>query len=125
MSSLFEQATRSKFRFSTTRGLVTTEDLWDLSLEELDLCAVALNRKIKATQEESFLTKATTDDRLVSQLEVLKRVIEYKQEQEELKKQEAIRKAQREKLLELIDQKQYQQLSELSVEELKEQLAQL
>lgn len=123
--SLFENATRNKYRYLTGRGFVTTEDLWDLSLQELDRTAVQLNREIKTTQEESFLAKNTTDTNLIERLEVLKTIITYKQDQEEIRKQEALRKVQREKLLELIDQKQHQQLSELSVEELKERVNQL
>lgn len=123
--SLFENATRNKYRYLTTRGFVTTEDLWDLSLQELDRTAIQLNREIKTTQEESFLAKNTTDTTLVERLEVLKTIITYKQNQEENRRQEALKKVQREKLLELIDQKQNQELSQLSVEELKARVNQL
>ncbi len=132
--SLFENATRKKYRYFIDNkidnknkpgyftGYVTTEDLWDFSLEELDKTAVALNRKIKETQEESFLAKSKTDDGLLEQLEVLKRVIAYKQEQEEAKARELERKAKEKTLLELLDKKQQKKLDSLSEEELLEQL---
>jgi outer membrane protein TolC len=88
----------------------------------LDKTAVALNRKIKETQEESFLAKSKTDEGLLEQLEVLKRVIAYKQEQEEVKARELERKAKEKTLLELLDKRQQEKLDSLSEEELLEQL---
>ena len=123
--SLFEQATRNKYRYATNRGLVTTEDLWDLSLQELDQTAVGLNRQIKATQEESFLAENKTDESLIGRLEVLKAVITYKQEQEENRKQEAVKRTERAKLLELLDAKKDEHLATLSVEEIQKKLAAL
>jgi hypothetical protein len=119
---LFEKATRQKYRYLTAKGSVTTEDLWDLSLLELDKTAVALNREIKEIQEESFLAKSTTDERMAEQLEVLKTVIKYKQEEEQNKRLEAERKAERARLLEILDQKQGEQLMSLSIDEIRERL---
>ena len=57
---MFEQASRSKFRFNSSQGLLTTEDLWDLPLTStryanLNDIAKELNRTLKATAEEDFV----------------------------------------------------------------------
>ena len=35
--NLFEMATRNKMRFSSTKGELSVEDLWDLSDKDLDV----------------------------------------------------------------------------------------
>ena len=49
--NLFELATRRKFRFETTRGNLTIEELWDLSIESLDRIAVALHKKVNTSDD--------------------------------------------------------------------------
>ena len=44
LTNLFEKASKMKLRFSTTKGVLSTEDLWDLSLESLDRIAKNLKR---------------------------------------------------------------------------------
>jgi len=58
---MFRTATRSKLRFSASMGYVTTEDLWDLSLIELNSIAKDLNAKLKnekIAREEAVDNKA-------------------------------------------------------------------
>ena len=58
---MFEKATQEKYRFETTKGLVNTEDLWDLPLVGGNCClddiAKDLNRDVKENEEESFIVK--------------------------------------------------------------------
>ena len=58
-----EYATRKKLRFSY-KGSISTEDLWDLSLEELDRIFKGLNAKVKQSQEESLLEKKEKSEKL-------------------------------------------------------------
>ena len=74
--NLFEIATRRKFRFETTRGNLTIEELWDLSIESLDRIAVALHKKVNSEETVSFVNtskKANTGDEL--KLEIVLHVI--------------------------------------------------
>ena len=48
---MFEIATRNKFRFPF-KGVISTEDLWDLSVESLDNVFKTLNSEMKKTKEE-------------------------------------------------------------------------
>jgi hypothetical protein len=107
--NIFEQASRQKFRFESPRtaGRLTTEDLWELSLEDLDEVAKNLNKRVKASAEESFIKKVNTGNKkLETQLEVVKSIINTKLEDQEKRKLAADRKAKRTQLIELIAQKE-------------------
>lgn len=124
--NIFEQASRQKFRYATNRGNITTEDLWDLSLEDLDTAAKALNKQVKSSSEESFIKKTTTSNKkLELQLEVVKSIINTKLEEQENRKLAAERKQKREKLIELIAKKEDDSMSRKSIASLKAELDKL
>lgn len=123
---LFEQASRLKLTFNTNKGQLSVEHLWDLSLDSLDTLAKAVNRELKASEEESFVktrTKANTE--LVLRLEILKRVIEVKLQEQEDKKNRAAKRAQLDTLEQLRDNKALQELQSLSLDEINARIAAL
>ena len=123
---LFEQASRLKLTFSTSKGQLYVEHLWDLSLDSLDTLAKGVNRELKASEEESFVktrTKANTE--LVLRLEILKRVIEVKLQEAEEKKSRVAKRAQLDLLEQLRDNKALQELQNLSLEEINARIAAL
>ncbi len=128
MSDLFLKASRQKFRFNTTSGHLTTEDLWDLSLESLDVIAVALDKHNSAVQErKSFIqatsTKQTRETALFADmLEVVKAVIEIKLAEKAAEKVQRDKTAQRKFLLELKSKKEMEKLEGLTTEAIDEQL---
>ena len=121
---MFEKASRLKIRFATTLGVISTEDLWDLPLTShrsvsLDDIARSLHREIKDSAEESFVTKATAaDEKLQLGFDIVKHVIEVKLAEREVAATAAAKKAEKQKLLSLIAEKQEGALKEKSVEEL-------
>ena len=124
---IFEYATVKQLRFSY-KGSISTEDLWDLSLEELDRIFKGLNAKVKQSQEESLLEKkekSEEEERLEVQIAVVRRIVEVKLEEQEAKKKEADRKAQKQKLMAMIAEKQDEALKKSSIEELEKMLAEL
>lgn len=124
--NIFEQASRLKLTFNTNRGQLSVEHLWDLSLDSLDTLAKAVNRELKASEEESFVktrTKANTE--LVLRLEILKRVIEVKLQEAEEKKNRAAKRAQLDTLEQLRDNKALQELQSLSLDEINARIAAL
>lgn len=124
--NLFEKATREKFRFLTGKGNISTEDLWDLKLEDLDRIAKGLNREIKAGDEESFIHKRTTANTLLSdKFEIVKHVISVKLEEADKKLLAKERAAKRAQLIELIGKKEITALEGKSIEDLKTELASL
>lgn len=129
---MFEKASRLKLRFTTPRGSITTEDLWDLPLLALnggpclDDLAKALNRSLKESEEESFVKPKTTSNTTLSlQFEIVKRVIEVKLAEAEAREQAAERKAKKEKLLGLIAEKEDDKLRKTGLAELRRQVAEL
>lgn len=122
---LFEKATREKFRFDF-KGNCTVEDLWDLSLTNLDTIYRNLKREENAKKEESLLeTKSKADETLEAKIEIIKHIVTVKQEEAAKKRNEVARKAEKENLLEIINQKENEAKKSLSIDELKKRVAEL
>lgn len=68
VETMFETASRRKYRFPF-HGSINTEDLWDLSVQNLDLVFKALNAQVKQSSEESLLqTKNPASQQLETQI---------------------------------------------------------
>jgi len=123
-TNIFEQASRLKIRFATGRGTISTEDLWDLKLEDLDTIAKSLYKSVKEGGEESFIKKRTTvNEKLELGFELVKHVIDAKLEEADKKKLAKERAEKRAQLIELIGKKEITALEGKSIEELKAELA--
>ena len=130
--NIFEQASISKLRFESTRGELSTEQLWDAPLTSrngfsLDDIAKQVNRELKATAEESFVTPASTSgsSKLQLRLDILKHIIAVKMQARDEAAAASERAAKKAKLLEVLAEKQDSGLRDLSVEELQAQIASL
>lgn len=121
MSNLFEIASRRKYRFPF-KGLITAEDLWDLSLAQLDGVYKTLNKTAKADGEESLLSEHKADIDLANMIEIVKHVFTIKQEEASARKAAAENAEKRARILEVIEQKQDEALHSMSEEELKKLL---
>ena len=79
MSKLFEVAARKKYRFPFI-GQVSTEDLWDLSITNLDSVFKTLNKEKKQNEEESLLSvKSEADKEVENKIEIVKYIVAVKQ----------------------------------------------
>lgn len=131
-SNLFEYATRNKLRFASTRGELSVETLWDVPLRSnndfnLDAIARTANKALKEATEESFVSTTRTPEhtRLEMTLNIIKHVIEVKLSDEANARQRAENKKEKEKLLQILAEKQDGKLSALSEKELKKRIAEL
>ena len=80
-NEMFVTATRNKFRFPF-RGQISVEDLWDLSVENLDSVYKTLNSQVKKAKEESLLnTKSREDEIIEMQIEIVKYIVSVKQDE--------------------------------------------
>ena len=125
MNNSFVIASKKKLRFITNKGQIATEDLWDLSLEALDTIAVSLDEKLQNTRK-SFIgrrEKASAEDEL--RFDIIKTVIETKVDEADKAKTRASRRADREFLQRLLDQKKVQELEGLNVDEIQKRLSEL
>lgn len=120
-TNIFEVATKQKLRFSTKKGQVGVEDLWDLSLEDLDTIAGEVDGQLKATTgRKSFINKKSVTDKKTSvKLEVVVSIINTKLEEEERRQLSAERKVKRDQLLELISSKENDALGRKSISALR------
>jgi hypothetical protein len=118
MTNLFEMATRKKFRFPF-KGQISVEDLWDLSVQNLDTVFKALNAEAKQVKEESLLaTKSTEDTILDAKIEIVKHIVKVKLEEANQRQEAAEKREQKRRLQELIATKQDEALQGKSIEEL-------
>jgi hypothetical protein len=125
--NLFEIATREKYVYNVN-GLVKTEDLYDLSLTKLDALYRNMKKELKELDGDSLLgeskdfAKATE---LNNKCEIVKYIVEYKQELAEAKVNALKKKETANRIKELIAEKKNEELVEKSVEELEAMLAEL
>lgn len=120
----FEHGSRLKVRFSTPIGLLSQEDLWDLPLESktkvnLDGIAINLNREIRDTKEESFVSKSKVNQITLLKLEIVKHIIEVKLQEAEDKVKAKAKSDQVNKIDAIISKKADEALESLTLDELK------
>lgn len=120
--NIFEQAVRNKYRFPF-RGLCTVEDLWDLSVANLDTVYKELNKQKKQSEEDSLLESKTSEDvRLDNMIEIVKHIVSTKQK-EQAEKLLAKEKKEKDKfIMDLIKRKQNERLENMTIEELTKML---
>lgn len=130
--NIFERATRAKLRFATVKGMVMTEDLFDMPLTSrnnfnLDKVARDIAKSLREQGEESFVdtTPNTLTFELNLKLDIVKHVIASKQADVKAAETRAARDSERRKLEGLLADKQDQALKDLTEEELKARIASL
>lgn len=122
MSDLFKTATKKKYRFNY-KGQVTVEDLWDLSVEELDKIYKNLKSLQKNASEESLLQTVTKEDKeLNNKIEIIKTIVTDKLAAKDRAIKAASQRAQNQRILEIMADKQDAALKEKSIEELQNML---
>lgn len=120
--NLFEEAVRAKYRFPF-KGQITAEDLWDLPLQDLDRVFKALNAEAKLSQEESLLnTPDEKTETLQRKIEIVKHIVAVRQAEIQAAKDAAARKAQKQRIMEIIARKEDEALQSMTKEELMKML---
>lgn len=120
--NLFEGAVRAKYRFPF-KGQITAEDLWDLPLQDLDRVFKALNAEAKLSQEESLLnTPDKKTETLQRKIEIVKHIVAVRQAETQAVKDAADRKAQKQRIMEIIARKEDEALQSMTKEELMKML---
>ena len=132
MMNIFEQASRQKLRFQSSKGELTSEQLWDLPLQsktqfDLDTVAKTVSRDLKGVTEESFVSTAANpaNARLTLALEVVKHVIAVKIAENEASRKRADREDERKKLLAALANKEESALNAMTADEIRQRLVEL
>lgn len=124
-TNLFELATRKKFRFPY-KGMISVEDLWDLSQKNLDAVFKALTAEKKQASEASLLAAKSPDDEILdTKIAIVQYIFATKVTEANAAKQAATNAAEAQRIMSLIADKKDAALANLTVEELEAKLAEL
>ena len=122
----FELAVKLKVRFATSRGDASLEQLYDMPLTsrsgfDLDTTARSVYQELKSIDEVSFVSSVPNKakDLLQLKLDLVTHVIASKLEDNAKVIKAAKNKEERQKLLGILNQKQEEELSTLSVDAIK------
>lgn len=123
--NLFEIATRNRYRFNY-KGVMTVEDLWSLRVEDLDAIFKMLNRQKKTADEDSLLaTKSAEDQDLANKIDIVRYIVSVKWAEAAERVSAAEKKAQRDKILEIVAKKKDKALEDMGIEDLMKKLEEL
>lgn len=124
MDNIFEKASRVALRFDLN-GQISTEQLWKANLTALVDFEQQLTEVVEGYGKSTRRTRAA---RTVAQemnelrLEIVTYVLDVREKEAEEAKSAASNKESNQKILEMIAQKQNQQLAEMSIDDLKKML---
>jgi len=122
---MFEKASRLKLRFTTPRGQLSAEDLWDLPLSVLDGVAIGLHRATQQTNV-SFVNPDSEPDPVVKlQFDIVKHVIDVRLAEKRQADDARVKAERKQKILGILARKEDAALESASDEELRGLLASL
>lgn len=124
---LFETALRQGYRYPF-RGLITTEDLWKVNLENLDDIYKALSKEMKEHETQDSLFNGAESDILVSyqnKIQIVTYIFETKNTEREARLKELENAQKKKNILSIIAKKNADTLEAKSVEELQKMLEDL
>ena len=130
---MYEQAIRNKWRFASSNGQLTVEDLWDLPLKsthgaDLNSVAQALYIEAKLTKKvPDFVEETPTPELRLARdkLALVKHIISVRLEEQEAARTAAERRKEKARSVEILHEKKDSALSDLSIEELEARIAEL
>lgn len=117
--SNFKEATKQGLRIQTAKGSLSVEQLWTLSLTELDTLAVSLQEEHEKSGKKSFLTKTSAKDKTAKlKFDVVLEILNDKSDEAEAASNAKEIKAHNEKIYALIAAKDEKALEGKSKKEL-------
>lgn len=117
--NLFEMATRKKFRFSSTKGELSVEDLWDLSDKDLDIVYKNLKSQEAKSSEESLLDDANVDPNLTAAIGIVRYIFTTKRNEKLAEKERINKKLTQKKYIDALSKKQDEAIEKMSEAELR------
>lgn len=127
MEKQFELALRKGYRFqliaaqkNEVSGTITTEDLWRISLSQLNDLAKSLNKELKASEgEEDYINKKSVNTvDLQCKFSIVKHIIDVRLEEEEARKARLAKREKNAKIMDIIQRKEITDLEGKPLDEL-------
>ena len=123
VTNIFKYAAKKGLRFPF-RGMINTEDLFNLSMDDLNKVYQNLKKEQKDTSEESLMeTDNPANAELEVKIQIVKEIFDDKKADQERAKKAAETKAKKQRILEILAKKKDDELLNMSEEELEAQLA--
>ena len=124
---MYKKAAKLKLRFNSSKGLLTVEQLFDLTMPELSSLIKKVNTDLKkearVDDDLAFLEGKDETESLNSlKFDILKDVYLTKKQEREEAATDQEKKATRQKIAEIIAKKKDEALENLSIEELERRL---
>lgn len=123
--NIFERAARGQYRYPSSKGQLTTEDLFALPLQgrgaNLDDIAIALDRELEDAAPKSFVSPVSADTKrseIECKLTIVKHVIASKLAANAAAEQRQVKAEKRRKLLDALDRKEDEEIQGKSREQL-------
>lgn len=129
IATLILKAARSKFRFNSSKGLLTFEQLWDVPLTNktspfsLDNIAKEIYKDVKEGEEISFVVNRSVKSTEASdRLELVKYVISVRKDELQAREDQLKKQEEKKKIMEILERKKDASLENLSEEQLMSRL---
>lgn len=121
MTNIWVECLKNKFRFEF-KGFISAEDLFDLTLADLDTIYKSLKKEELDLQGDSLLDNDENPKvrEVEVKIEVVKAIFDMKKADIARAERALANKAQKDKILAIIEDKENQELSEKSIDELRE-----
>lgn len=120
---MYKQLIRDKVRFQCTKGNLTLEQLWDLTPDELNSLAVALDAEYEASGKKSFIVaKSVKDKATKAKFDAVIDILNTKMEEAEKAKRRKQIREKNKKIIDLIAEKQEDALKGKSIKALEAML---
>ena len=116
---IYKLASQQQLRFQTSKGSLSTEQLWSLDLKELDELAVQLEAQHKESGKKSFLVKSSQKDKTAKlKFDIVLDILNTKVEAEQEAREAQEKKEHNKKIITLIAEKKDEALKGKSIKEL-------
>ena len=129
---MFEKASRLKLRFTSPKGPITVEDLWDLPLTSstgkanLDDLARALHQQLESQNIGSFVLTVSPNNALEQlKFDLVVHVIKVRLAENEAARKLAVAREKKQQIMEIISRKETESLSNASLDDLRAMLSSL
>lgn len=121
-NNIFEFATRNKLRYPY-KGVISTEDLWDLDVTQLNEIFKTLKAEERKDKEESLLaTQSKKDVILATKIDVIRHIVNKKLDEAKRASAEKERADRKQQLMGILADKQNEELRNKTVEELRQMI---
>lgn len=123
MTNMWLEALQKRLRFEF-KGLISTEDLFDLDMSSLDVIYQKLSKELREISGDSLLDNEKADEIAWVQLklDVVKHVFDIKKAEAEALRQKIANIEEKQRIMHIINEKENAELANLSIDELKEKL---